>query len=239
MASYKGATNGIKFDLTGDQTAFYKSTKGNYFTSDQVSNFEGVIGTPTWDVLIGNDTDNYLAGGAGVDTINGGAGHDIINGGSGNDNLDGGAGFDIASYEGDVYSVLFDLRGDQTALLKYKGNYFTSDQVSNFEGVIGTSTSDVLIGNDTDNYFVGGAGDDAFTGGGGADQFVFKAGSGHDVIFDYLVGTDQLSIDTALIDNLSFDQVGNDVRIDLGVDSSITLQGVHLNQFVVEDYLFS
>ena len=239
VASYKGATNGIKFDLTGDQTAFYKSTKGNYFTSDQVSNFEGVIGTPTWDVLIGNDTDNYLAGGAGVDTINGGAGHDIINGGSGNDNLDGGAGFDIASYEGDVYSVLFDLRGDQTALLKYKGNYFTSDQVSNFEGVIGTSTSDVLIGNDTDNYFVGGAGDDAFTGGGGADQFVFKAGSGHDVIFDYLVGTDQLSIDTALIDNLSFDQVGNDVRIDLGVDSSITLQGVHLNQFVVEDYLFS
>jgi Ca2+-binding RTX toxin-like protein len=238
IASYQGASYAIKFDLSGDQTEFYKYN-GNYLVGDQVSNFEGVIGTSFSDVLIGNDADNYLAGGANADTISGGSGHDIIHGGNGLDNLDGGAGFDIASYEGANYAIKFDLRGDQQEHYLHNGTYYSGDSVSNFEGVIGSSLDDIFIGNDENNYFVGGAGNDVFTGGAGADQFVFKAGSGHDVIEDYLVGTDQLSIDTVLIDSLSFDQVGDDVRVDLGEDNSITLQGVNLNQFVVEDYLFS
>lgn len=238
IASYKGASYAIKFDLNGDQSEFYLAG-GTYYAGDSVANFEGVIGTSLNDQLIGNADDNYLEGGNGIDHITGGAGNDIIHGGHGLDTLDGGEGYDIASYEGAQFAIKFDLTGNQSEFYLFNDTYYSGDSVANFEGVIGTSLNDQFIGNDEANYFRGGAGDDVFTGGAGGDTFVFNAEVGQDIITDYQVGTDKLLIEYASVDDLAFEQVGQDIRIAFSDQNSLTLQNVNYNQFVIEDSLFA
>ena len=235
IASYAGAAYAIKFDLNGDQSEFYLYN-GNYLAGDTVSNFEGVIGTGLADRLIGNEFNNYLSGSGGADHISGGAGNDIIHGGHGLDTLDGGEGFDIASYEGAQFAIRFDLNGSQTEQYQYQGRWYNGDNVSGFEGVIGTSHNDVFIGDSENNYFVGGAGNDQFTGGEGSDTFIFKGETGDDIIHDYTVGEDVLVYDTD--EEAEFEKVGDDVRIAFSDDSSVILQGVDYNEFLTEDSLF-
>jgi Ca2+-binding RTX toxin-like protein len=79
--------------------------------------------------------------------------------------------------------------------------------------LIGDGGNDVLIGGEGDDFLnggagndviegglgadslSGGAGDDTLTGGDGADTFQFGLGDGFDIIEDFNVGTDKLSID--------------------------------------------
>ena len=92
----------------------------------------------------------------------------------------------------------------------------------------GTDTISGGGGNDT---IAGGAGNDTLFGGGGADHFVFDHGTGHDVVGDFVSGSDQLDLSafgfTSVQDvqNAAHD-VGSDMVIDLGNGDSVTLTGM-------------
>lgn len=113
-----------------------------------------------------------VTGGAGNDHLTGDAGNNVINGGAGNDVLDGGAGFDIASYEGGP-AVRVDL--SKTGPQDTHGAGI--DTLINFEGLKGSSLSDILIGDAKDNTLEGGAGDDILDGGAGVDTAIFTGAS--------------------------------------------------------------
>jgi Ca2+-binding RTX toxin-like protein len=60
----------------------------------------------------------------------------------------------------------------------------------------GGSGADTLIGGAGNDTLIGGIGHDLLTGGEGADNFIFNAG--HDVITDFALGVDQITLDTRL-----------------------------------------
>ena len=55
--------------------------------------------------------------------------------------------------------------------------------------------NDIVVAGAGNNKIDGGTGDDRLTGGNGNDTFSFITGDGHDVITDFLPGSDQISID--------------------------------------------
>ena len=183
IVSYESDDHAVKVELSGNQKMYVNAL--GWVEAGNLTGFEGVIGTSRNDVLLGNDESNFLSGGAGTDTIYGGGGDDIIHGGGGLDVLDGGSGFDIASYEGASFAISFDLNGSQSESYRAGSTWYNGDNVSGFEGVIGSSHDDRIIGNSSRNYLEGGGGNDILTGGGGIDVFVFSKGSGHDTITDF------------------------------------------------------
>ncbi len=224
-ASYDGASFAIRFDLNGGQTEQYFAG-GVWNDGDDVTGFEGVIGSGFNDILTGNGGANFLQGGAGADTIQGGGGDDLIHGGAGLDVLDGGAGYDIASYKGAGYAVWFDLGGTQFERYNLNGSWLEGDDVSNFEGVVGsahndqfygTAASNYLDGQDGNDLLRGRQGDDALRGGLGDDRYIYSAGDGHDVIAD-AGGTDRIIYEdlngrSIGISNLWFTRDGEDLYI--------------------------
>ncbi|MEM1290500.1 MAG: hypothetical protein AAGH67_03330, partial [Cyanobacteria bacterium P01_H01_bin.162] len=58
----------------------------------------------------------------------------------------------------------------------------------------GLGGDDVISGLSGDDFLNGGDGDDTYTGGAGADQFVFGLGQGIDIVTDFEVGVDTISL---------------------------------------------
>ncbi|MEM9816736.1 MAG: hypothetical protein AAF827_10095, partial [Cyanobacteria bacterium P01_D01_bin.6] len=58
----------------------------------------------------------------------------------------------------------------------------------------GLGGDDVISGLSGDDFLNGGDGDDTYTGGAGADQFVFGLGQGVDIVTDFEVGVDTISL---------------------------------------------
>jgi len=82
-------------------------------------------------------------------------------------------------------------------------------------------------------------------GGGGRDLFHFDlsggANVGNDVINDFEIGTDQISIAGGLhadLADLHAQQVGEDAVLDLGPGMRLTLQHVVASQLTNNDFIF-
>lgn len=174
------------------------------------------------DRISGGGGNDEIDGGARVDVIEGGGGNDLIEGGGGADRIDGGtgsdelhgdAGADILKGEAGRDHLFGGVGADQ--LFGGGGRDFldgstgadelnggsgndTLDGGSGADFLDGGSGNDILIGGSGNDELSGGSGNDTMTGGGGVDQFVFKNNDKEDVITDYDVGTDYLSLDSAL-----------------------------------------
>ena len=97
----------------------------------------------------------------------------------------------------------------QTALLKDNTYNDLQDVAKDASGAWNIRLGDVLdgyggddtiIGSDGKDYIMGGAGNDTLTGGTGADKFIYstKLNNGNDVITDFTVGTDKITLSDVL-----------------------------------------
>ena len=87
----------------------------------------------------------------------------------------------------------------------------------------------MINGGAGDDQIDGGTGDDVISGGTGADSFVFAAGSGNDIVTDFVTGEDSLKI--AADADLSIEQDGDDVVLTIG-DDTMTLTDVSVVDLV-------
>lgn len=161
--------------------------------------------------LLGSGVPNHLTGAAGGDTISSGGGGDTVTGGLGDDVLDGGntffgtmethptgiagvfvnvaATYDLVDYSDAPTGVVVDLN------VSLQHTSLGNDQISNFEGVIGSQFSDTLVaskgqqaldflGNPNGLFsgsrLYGGAGDDQLFGSAANDTL--SGGSGADTV---------------------------------------------------------
>ena len=135
---------------------------------DTLTGLENVQASDFGDTIIGDDRPNYLVGGSGNDSIWGRDGNDAINGRVGDDHLFGGGGiWDWVAYFGASEGVHVDLEARSATV----GT--SSDVLSGFELVVGSSHDDTLLGNPRMNYLAGRAGDDHLDGRDGQDIATF------------------------------------------------------------------
>lgn len=165
------ATEGVNVNLSTN------TASGGDAEGDVISNFEGLHGSIYDDIFTGNNDANILSGGEGNDVLTGLGGNDYIAGGLGADIMDGGEGFDMLVYTSfypyfsPYGSVSLGYVGGETGIYvnletQTTGRGNSRDQISNFEGAIGSTGDDELIGAlNSVNYFYGGRGDDIITGG--------------------------------------------------------------------------
>ena len=158
--SYAGSTLGVTVNLATNIVS------GGDAAGDVISDFEAVIGSVKAD---------FLTGSAGADTLDGGLGNDTIEGGAGADTLIGGEDFDTLSYAGSTLGVTVNLATNIVS-----GGDAAGDVISGFNGILGSSSADILIGFSNNNTLDGGAGDDIIDGGAGADALI--GGNGTDTL---------------------------------------------------------
>ncbi len=146
------------------------------------------------DSLSGKNGDDVLDGAAGRDVLNGGEGDDLLRGGGNADRLNGGSGLD-------------DLLGGDGA-----------DQMA------GGTGDDYLSGGKGNDRLLGGTGDDELQGGTGADTFVFSKDWGSDIIMDFRVGIDRLSVTDA--GDYSVTRLAEGILLEFDGGGTIELRGV-------------
>ncbi len=111
---------------------------------------------------------------------------------------------------------------EENPFLPFPGND-TLEGNENDNFIMASSGNDVLFGFSGNDLLVGGAGDDQIHGGSGNDIYVFSPGGGFDDLFEE-GGIDTLEIKGSLtLANLTFTQVGDDMRIDIA--SGVTIKG--------------
>lgn len=166
-------------------------------------------------VMRGSDGGDVIDGNGGNDTIFGGRGDDLIAGGLDYDVLNGERGDDMI-WGGDGNDTIFGGRGND-----YLHGGRGDDELSG--------------GNDSDTLN-GGEGNDVLTGGGGPDainRFHFYEFGGDDIITDFKVGSDHITLQDD-IDPLTVElyenEDGNTV-LNYGEDGSVELRGVSLEDF--------
>jgi Ca2+-binding RTX toxin-like protein len=211
--------------------------------------------------LFGEDGDDLLFGDGGYDLLDGGAGNDVLDGGNQADNLYGGTGNDIL-IGGNGFDRLFggdgqdDLRGDAgTDALFGQGGDDVLNSGADDDRLWGGAGDDTLFGGDGNDSLRGDAGFDRLDGGAGnddiwgnfnADVFVFTDGHGHDRImdFDALNTHEKLDLSALGAFNTLSDvqeaamQIGDDLMLPTGPDSSILLIDVVLGDLDASDFLF-
>lgn len=124
---------------------------------------------------LGDNLENLILTGTGNFSGTGNSLNNVITGNSGNNFLDGGVGVDTVNYSNATAAVIVSLSNDY---LNTPPNSATggggSDNLSNFENVIGSNFNDTLIGSSGNNTLTGAGGKDALTGGLGSDRFDYK-----------------------------------------------------------------
>lgn len=147
------------------------------------------------DIASGGLGNDKLYGGNGDDGILGGGGNDILFGKNGNDSLFGGDGKDRIS-GGDDNDFIGGGEGDD----RLWGDDDELDGGDGKDNLFGDSGDDVINGDDGNDKLTGGTGNDTMTGGAGADNFYFVSGDGQDVITDFEIGIDTITIDGLALD---------------------------------------
>nr|WP_310524911.1 calcium-binding protein [Polymorphobacter sp.] len=168
------------------------------------------------DALYGEDGNDTLIGGNSFDTdiLVGGNGNDILNAASGlgdYDLIDGGAGDDayhvdtpadltFEAVNGGTDTIYADIVGAGYYLYANTENLILLGETP---FGVGNELANQLTGNSFGNYLLGGAGNDILNGKAGndvlfgesgADNFVFERRTGGDVIGDFQVGVDKISL---------------------------------------------
>ncbi len=192
--------------------------------TDNISDFENVIGGLGNDKIWGNNANNTLDGGSGSDTLYGFGGDDTLIGSIGGDTLDGGDDTDTADYRLATEGLFggLDIQGinsgsDADILIsieniiasKFDDQLSGSNQNNRIEGrngddslyglagkdtLIGDNGNDLLSGDAGDDYLIGGKGNDQLFGGEGSDWLIDIEGLNK---FDGGIGIDYADFSTA------------------------------------------
>ncbi len=185
---------------------------------------ELIAGTDGTNVLNGTGLDDQIWARGGPDAVSGGSGNDIIGGGSGADTLDGEGGDDTI-FGGEGNDLIEGGAGD--------------DVLFNGEG-----TDTVSGGADNDTLW-GGDGDDILSGGSGEDDFKFIDNNGSDVITDFNADEDTLYFAGLTNGFESIEElraasefVDGSLRISLGDDNFVILEGVNASLLTEENVVF-
>ncbi|QPH54800.1 calcium-binding protein [Pontivivens ytuae] len=179
--SYAYTSADMDIDLTAELATFFN---GN---TEEILNFENVIGSGGDNLITGDDGRNDIQGGAGDDTISGGLGRDTMDGGDGIDTID----FSYTSADVDL---------DLAAGLATFFNGVT-EAMTNFENAVGTSGDNLITGTDGANILDGNGGNDTLDGGAGNDTLIgsedgftaYEGGAGTDTI-DFSASTSDLIV---------------------------------------------
>jgi Ca2+-binding RTX toxin-like protein len=130
----------------------------------------------------------------------GGEGGDTLKG-QGNSLLFGGNGDDTYIVRGDDQVIEYAGGGHDRVLL-YAASHTLSNHVEDLKiktaagaTVIGNGMANWIAGGSGNDVIMGGEGNDRLSGGAGADLFVFRPGDGIDLIEDFEVGIDHVSLD--------------------------------------------
>ncbi|RFP90962.1 hypothetical protein DZK27_01440 [Rhodobacteraceae bacterium 63075] len=223
------------------------SAGSNYgYTVDGVFGGAGndtIFGDAGFDHLVGGPGDDFIDGGHQADNLYGGDGADTLIGNLGFDRLFGGDGNDLL-YGGPGPDSHFGQQGDDRMWGGTGNDRFFGGAGDDY--IVGEDGDDTLGGNAGFDTLIGGAGDDVLYGDFNADRFVFADGHGHDTVMDFesdsiyeVLDLSGISWFTATSDVMAAsEQVGADVVITTGADSSITLAGVDLADLDGTDFMF-
>lgn len=217
------------------------------------------------DEMYGQDGDDIMRGGTSFDTdiIVGGLGNDTIYGNSGlgdYDRLFGNEGNDIF-YVDTPDDLVFEQAGEgiDTVYADINGaGYYLYGNIENLVLLddtpfgVGNDLANGLTGSATGNYLLGGAGNDTLNGMGGNDVlfgesgndvFVFGAGTGGDVIGDFVRGQDRIDLSAFGLTfaqlQANFSQNGSDGAINLGNGNFIVLHSVTMSQLTASDFILA
>jgi Ca2+-binding RTX toxin-like protein len=172
------------------------------------SNFQNIGGGSEADTLTGDANDNVIIGAGGGDTLTGGDGNDSIYG---------------DEHPNDTSGLTYGIR-----------SYNLSDGNDTLYGGAG---NDVLYASDGDDVLDGGTGIDTLTGGSGSDTFVLRSGDGADTLTDFADGADSFGLDGSLtFSALTISQSGNDVVIQEGADTLVTVSDALLASITAVDF---
>lgn len=236
-------------------------------------NFENLSGASTSDHLIGDGGANSLWGNSGNDVLEGNAGNDMLDGGSGNDYLKTGKGDDVA-HGGTGDDILrgqkgFDvlngddgndiLRGNNDGdtlnggagndTLRGNAGKDNMDGGADTDYLYGGGNRDVMkggLGDDFldggtgDDFLMGGLGNDWLNGGSGADEFYFHFLSGDDLILDF-ADEDTISFASSMgltFEDLVIEENGDHSVITWGTGDSITVLGSDSQTLDASDFDF-
>lgn len=140
----------------------------------------------------------------------------------------------------------YTVKGNATAneILGADGRDLVRGMAGN-DDIFGLGGNDKLLGDAGGDLLNGGAGNDFLMGGLGIDTFVFASGDGADTILDFNAkGRAHDIIDLSAVDSvgafedLSLDQIGKNVVLDLGDGDMVTLKNVSLAHLDASDFLF-
>lgn len=170
------------------------------------------------DIIYGNSRTNIIYAGtgndivyaaSGGDKIYGQGGHDALFGNTGNDFIDGGCGTDILSGS-NGRDVLVDTLGNNAFL--------------------GGSQDDTITAGGGNDFIAGGKHNDTLNGGSGYNIFAFNRGDGRDMILPSAGAHNTLSLNDVEYRDIALRKNGNDLIIDLGCDSQITLKSWYVSE---------
>jgi serralysin len=205
------------------------------------ADIENAAGGLAGDLIYGNDLANGLSGGGGNDVMSGNEGSDSVSGNLGNDTLQGNAGSDSLrggqgndSIRGgqDADSVLGD-RGFDTTLGDRGNDLIFGGQDD--DALFGGQDQDFLSGDLGGDTLSGDLGNDTLTGGAGNDFYRFNSSSGVDIITDFTIGQDKISllsnlngsgITSAALALTQASYSGGTAILALGGGNSVTIQGI-------------
>ena len=246
--SYRYADSGVDANLA----------KGKVTSMSVPGEVDKITGAGHVNELRGSQYDDRLLGSAQDERFTPGFGDDVINGRKGNDTV---------IYHQDNIDAPIDLvvnlaRGIATGVGGYGA--FT-DKLKGIENAHGADGDDILKGNNARNVLSGshgndeldgqggndvlngGAGDDVLTGGAGFDRFVFDNDDGADVITDFNARSNKEDIDLSEVTRIKsykdlknnhMSQVGDDVVIDDGAGTVITVLDTLIDDMNKGDFLF-
>jgi Ca2+-binding RTX toxin-like protein len=252
-------TPGSLFDSLNDgqhatvSISYTAEDSGHASTSGQFT--LTVNGVTDVNVINGTDDADSLTGTGGIDQINAGDGNDNIYSGAGDDIIDAGKGDDYVFAAagnktvdgGDGNDYLFGGTGN-SVFNGGAGNDHITGGAGN-ETINGGDGNDTLMGGAGNDIITGGQGNDLLYGGAGSDILVFKAGDGHDTVFDFQAAGashDVVQLDShvfadfaALMQSGAVHDVAGGVHIDYADGSSMALAGVMKASLTVDDFRFA
>ncbi len=146
---------------------------------DGLYGFSDLENADAGDTINGGAGDDFIDGGPGDDALAGGAGDDHLAGGEADsdDVLDGGPGDDLLIGEGgvDTLSYATSSAGVSASLTTNSATGDGTDELFDFENVVGSPFDDTLVGDSGANTIQGLDGDDVLDGAAGVDTVSYAA----------------------------------------------------------------